>query len=155
MSEHQSLFPDLDCTNAFNKAAVEPAPRKNRARPFPVSIRVTADEKARLERDAGKMAVGNYIRHRLFDDEAQPRPKRYRAKQRKAAPDTAMVAKMLGTLGQSDMTKALFALLVAAERGDAHLPPEHLDRLNHACDKIDDMREMLIVALNMKAEAAQ
>ena len=48
----------------FNASAAQPCRRK---RPAPFSIRLTADERARLEQDAGETPLATYIKFRLFN----------------------------------------------------------------------------------------
>ena len=117
---------------------------------MPVSVRFTAEEKARLENDAADIALSEYIRRCVLADDAQERDIQHRKKKRSASVDTVMAAKLLGALGQSEMTQVLFALLLAAKAGELETLPDAADKLDIACEQIADMREMLIVALNVK-----
>ena len=50
-------------------------PKSEKRNPPPFSLRLTFEERARLERDAGDMPLGAYIRSRLFDQPAGDRRK--------------------------------------------------------------------------------
>lgn len=116
---------------------------------LPVSLRVTPEEKSLLQDAAGKQSVSSYIRDRVFGDDTADLPRR-RKRQRQAEPDVTLIAKLLGMLGQDDMTQALFVLLLAAKAGELEAMPDASDKLDTACNHIADMREMLILALNVK-----
>ena len=118
----------------------------------PVSIRVTAEEKTLLLKEAGDQSVASYIRNNLFGESAEARAKRYNRKTRNPDADMVMVGQLLGKLGQSEMTQALFALLLAAESGKAELPDSSLQNLDRACGQIEEMRDMLIIALGVKPQ---
>jgi len=45
-------------------------------KPTPFSLRLSFEERARLERDAAGMSLGAYIRERLFGEDAAPRKTR-------------------------------------------------------------------------------
>lgn len=47
--------------------------RQTPKRPSPLSVRLTDEERARLERDAGSMSLNAYIRERLFGEDVAPR----------------------------------------------------------------------------------
>jgi hypothetical protein len=53
-----------------------PAATQTSKKPTPFSLRLSFDERARLEQDASGMALGAYIRERLFGDDAAPRKTR-------------------------------------------------------------------------------
>jgi len=115
-----------------------------------VTVRFTDDEREKLQMLAGSMAISGYIRNRLFGDEEASRAKQYRKKRREPTVDATLVGQLLGKLGQSEMTQALFALLLAAESGKAELPDASLQNLDRACGQIEEMRDMLIIALGVK-----
>jgi hypothetical protein len=137
----QSLFSDSAC----------PVQEKEPEKPLlPVSIRVTAEEKEQLQKAAGALSMSAYIRHRLFGDGKTARPSRFLKKQRQPQIDSELVARLLGTLGASDMTKALFGLLLAAKAKELEVTPEISDRLEQACSQIEEMRDILVLALNVR-----
>lgn len=50
-----------------------PAATQTSKKPKPFSLRLSFDERARLEQDASGMALGAYIRERLFGENVAPR----------------------------------------------------------------------------------
>lgn len=136
----------------FGDAANAPARRPKRKLPPPLSIRFTTEERARLKRDAGKLSLSAYVRHKLFGDAVTLRKPRYRRKQRRPAMDSQTVARLLGTLGQSELATSMIALALAAQSGALPVTPELSEKLDAACDDIRDMRTALVVALGVKAE---
>jgi hypothetical protein len=71
----------------------KPPRRKSDKSTLPVSIRVTAEEKAQLQVMAGSLAISAYIRQKLFDDAAVvARAKRYQQKPRQPSIDHTEIA---------------------------------------------------------------
>lgn len=120
-------------------------PKKKRPAPFPV--RLSDDERAILEVRAGNRPLGAYIRESLLGD-AQTARKRTKAKPKA---DSALLAKVLGQLGQSDQVQCLFLLLVAAENDRVVMGAAERKALLEACDAVKDMRGVLISALGLKS----
>lgn len=76
-------------------ATASPVRRRRRLRPF--SLRLTFEERGRLEKDAGNMPLGAYIRSRLFDKPASDRrPRRYK----RPVKDDQALGQLLGVAGQ-------------------------------------------------------
>lgn len=141
---------------AFNSSAAnaqEQESKPDTEKPSRITIRFTANERAQLEAKAGNTALSAYIREQLFNDEAAASPRRRVKKPRSVEADITRVAQLLGSLGQSEMTQVLFGLLLAAEAGKAELPDEHLEHLHQACGHIEEMRDMLVVALGVKPQS--
>ena len=137
----------------FDDVANAPAHRPKRKLPPPLSIRLTTEERARLKRDAGRLSLSAYIRHKLFGDAITPRKPRYQRKQRRPVVDSQTVARLLGTLGQSELATSMIALALAAQSGALPVTPELSEKLDAACDDIRDMRTALVVALGVKPES--
>src|SRR3546814_1287972 len=66
-------------------------------RPAPFSLRLTFEQRAQLEQDAGGMSLAAYIQSRLFDSE-NPAPRR---RGKRPVQDYQALAQVLGNLGQS------------------------------------------------------
>lgn len=135
---------------AFKAAAGVPKVPRRRKRPPPFSIRFTDEERTRLEREAGRMALAAYIRHKLLGEDAADRRPQSRRKQRRPTIDHETVARLLGTLGQSELARSMIAIALAAQSGALPVTPELSDRLDTACDDIAEMRTALIAALGVK-----
>ena len=119
---------------------------------FPVSFRVSAEEKALLKKMAGCLAISAFVRQTLFGNNVEKRPKRYLKKQKTPQIDAQEVARLLGMFGQSEIARSMLALSLAAQSGSLPVTPELTGELHAACDDIHDMRTALIMALNIKAE---
>ena len=119
---------------------------------FPVSFRVTKEEKAWLKKDAGAMAVAHYIRKCLFGNYVSPRAQRYLTKQKTPKIDAQELALLLGMFGQSELARSMLALSMAAQAGDLDVTPEVSGKLERACDDIHDIKTILITALGVKPQ---
>lgn len=75
------------------------SPPKNDKLPKPFSLRLTFDERATLEKDAGSKPLGVYIRAKLFEDEEAPR--KVRTRTRKPVEDERPLGRLLGELGKA------------------------------------------------------
>ncbi|MEO1091756.1 MAG: plasmid mobilization relaxosome protein MobC [Pseudomonadota bacterium] len=127
---------------AFRKATKGPS-RKRRPVPPPFSLRLNADERARLERDAAGLPLGTHIKDKLFEDEARP------TRRRASAPvkDHAALAQVLGMLGAMRLANNLNQLAKAANIGTLPLTPEVEVDLTKACAAIFAIRAELMRAL--------
>lgn len=114
---------------AFNKAAS--------GRPATLTLRLSPEERARLERDAAGMPLSAYVRERVFGPDAKPRKIRGKA----PIKDHVKLAGVLRRLGQLNLTQ---------DFGCKDLPPEHYRDLQRACADIAAMRRDLLVALGMR-----
>ena len=84
----------------------------------PFSLRLSFDERAQLEAQAGNMALGAYIRERLLGDPA-PRKKR-----RNPVKDETALAQLLGELSRSNIANNLNQLAKAAHSGSLDVTPD-------------------------------
>lgn len=111
----------------------------------PFSLRLTFEERAKLEATADGMPLGAYIRAVLF---AQDLPA---ARRRGAHPvkDHAELARVLAVLGQSRLANNLNQLSKAVNTGSLPLTPEVEAELREACAGIQEMRGALIRALGL------
>ncbi|MGB0696264.1 MAG: hypothetical protein ACPGOY_11485 [Rhodospirillaceae bacterium] len=113
-------------------------------RPAPFSIRLSAEERAYLERKAGNRPLGGYIRKKLLGDHETPRKAA-----RLPAMDYVMLGQVLAMLGTSDLGKHLCLLAVAAERGALIVDDEVETELKSACADVRTMRGLLVSALGL------
>lgn len=113
----------------------------------PFSLRLTFEERAKLERDAAGMALGAYIRSRLLDPETVAPRKRgkFPVKDHKA------LAQLLGLLGQSRLANNVNQLARAANTGSLAVTPDTEEALMSATADINHMRQLLIQALDIDA----
>lgn len=132
----------------FQSAATIPK-RKRTGSPI-FKMRLTAEERARLERDAGDTPLATYIKFRLLNglpDLASLRPALPCGR---PATDTQLIAQLLAVLGQSHLANNLNQLAKAANMGTLEVRPETEQELLDACAAVKAMRQDLISALGLK-----
>ena len=117
----------------------------NRTRPAPLSLRLTPEDRQRLERDAAGVSLGSYIRWRLFDPDTPP--PRHRGK----APvkDHQALSSALAKLGQSRIANNLNQLAKLAHSGSLVLTPEIEADLREALHHVGEIRRHLVDALGL------
>lgn len=120
----------------FNKSAKVKAPP-------PFSLRLTFEERARLERDAAGMSLGAYIRAKLFGKDVLPR----RTRGQFPVKDKAALAKVLAVLGASRLSQNINQLARAVNIGAFPVTPETDAELRDACRAVTEMRDELLRAL--------
>ncbi|HST36340.1 MAG TPA: MobC family plasmid mobilization relaxosome protein [Allosphingosinicella sp.] len=114
----------------------------------PVSLRMTFEQKAQLERDAAGMSVAAYIRWRLFDPDSPPP----RTRGKFPVKDHKALTKLLALLGQSRIANNVNQLAKAANSGSLPLSPDTERVLQEAAADIAEMRRLLLEALNMEPD---
>jgi len=135
----------------FEKAAARPSPKKKRSPPF--SIRFSANELARLRRDAGALSLAAYIRLKLFCEEDSPPPRKtLTRKKHSPSAELAVLSQLLGVLGKSELAASMRDIAGAAKVGAMPVTPELERELYEACASIEQMRRDLIVALGVKPQ---
>lgn len=132
----------LNLGKELRVATQQDAPKKKKA-PAPFSIRLTFEERAKLEHAAAGMPLGAYIRQKLFDGELTPR----RVRGHKPIKDHADLARVLGALGQSRLSNNLNQIAKSANLGALPVTPELEEELSEACQSIRSMRSDLMRAL--------
>ncbi len=113
----------------------------------PFSMRFTVEERKRLDEMAGNQPLGSYIRDRLLGDQAEKR-----RKVKKPTVDSAMLALVLSELGQSRLASNINQLAKAANMGALDITPEIEKEIEQACQEIQTMKMLLIVALGIVPE---
>ena len=137
----------LSASAEFKKVSAKPAkPRPKRKRPYSLSVRLSDEERALLERKAGSRPLGAYVRQKVLGESEEKR----RKTRAKPSLDAALLGRLLGLLGKSDQVKCLFLLLAAAETEQMKLRTEERAALVDACANVRDVRELLIKALGLK-----
>lgn len=133
----------------FADAAAKPPKRKpKRRRPSSLSIRVSDEERAILERKAGKRSLGAYVREKALGDEQAPR----RKGATKPAIDSVLLGQVLGKLGKSEQVACLFLLLVAAEKNRVTMSEKDRAALHAACVDVREVRAAVMGALGLRGE---
>ncbi|MEE4209986.1 MAG: plasmid mobilization relaxosome protein MobC [Parvularcula sp.] len=112
----------------------------------PFSIRLTSEERARLEAQAGAQPLGRYMRNRLLESDASPRKA-----QSRPSVDSAKVAAALANLGQSRLASNLNQLAKAANIGTLPVTEDVAADLSAACRDVAIMRSALLEALGLSS----
>ena len=119
--------------------------RKKRTPPF--SLRLTFEQRARLEQEAAGSSLSAYIHERLFGAEA-PAARRKRGKT--PVKDQQAIAELLAKLGQSRLSSNLNQLARLANLGALPVTPDTETAIIEAADDIAAMRKLLIEALGLE-----
>jgi hypothetical protein len=107
----------------------------------PFSLRLSFQERARLQALADGEPLGSYIRDRLLSDA----PKR----RIMTVHDREALTRVLGMLGQSRLSSNLNQLAKAVNTGSLPVTPETERELRQAARDVMVMRRMLIDALGL------
>jgi len=119
--------------------------RKKRTPPF--SLRLTFEQRARLEQDAAGTSLSAYIHERLFGAGAPP-ARRKRGKS--PVKDQQAIAELLAKLGQSRLSSNLNQLARLANMGALPVTPETETAIIEAAEDVAAMRKLLIEALGLE-----
>ncbi|AUW58034.1 hypothetical protein C1T17_07870 [Sphingobium sp. SCG-1] len=111
-----------------------------------VSVRLTFEEKARLDQDAAGVTTSSYLRSRIFDSH-NPSPRR---RGKSPVKDHQLLAQLLGKLGESRLSSNLNQLARMANSGSLPVTPDTEAALISAAFEVKDIRRILLVALNLE-----
>jgi hypothetical protein len=120
---------------------------KNAVKTKPFAIRLTDDERAELNRRAGTMAIGTYIKSVLFVEN-----RGNRAKVRRPIDKHIDLAEVLAYLGSSRIGESLERLADATETGVLQFDPDAPAAIKRACADIIAMRLLLMKALGFQID---
>lgn len=131
-------------------AACAPSPeiggcKMNKPPLHPVSLRMTFEEKANLEKAAAGMSLAAYIRWRLFAPDMPPP----RTRGNFPVKDHKALAQLLALLGQSRLANNVNQLARAANTGSLPVTPDTEEALLTAVREVAKMRALLIQALDV------
>jgi hypothetical protein len=130
----------------FNQIARDEAAKPKYPPPF--SLRLTYQERARLDAERGDQSLGAYIRERLFGANAVPRKRRGNS----PIHDKQALGRVMGALGQSRLSANLNQLAKAVNTGSLPVTPETEAQLKDACREISEIRNALMQALGKMPE---
>jgi hypothetical protein len=114
----------------------------------PFSIRLTKEERQKLDQLAQGTSLAEYIRSRIFDGNAPA----HRTKGRFPVKDEQALSQILGMLGQSRIPNNINQLAKAANSGMLPVTPDTEKQLHEACYSVTWIRSQLIQALGLKAD---
>lgn len=140
-------------TQQFSEAELVATPTRSKRKvrsktPPPFSLRLTKDERAKLETAAGGMPLGPFIKAKLFDCDLSPR----RTRGQTPVKDHAALARALGLLGNLRLANNLNQLAKAANKGALPLTPEVEEELMATCAAVLAIRMELMKALGYESE---
>ncbi|MCK4945201.1 MAG: plasmid mobilization relaxosome protein MobC [Alphaproteobacteria bacterium] len=121
--------------------------RKNNKR-YPFTLKLTFEERAKLEYWAGGSPLAEYIRSRLFDSTV----KKLHTRNRHPVKDHKPLAKILAMLGQSRIANNLNQIAKAVNSGSMIIPDETEKIIQDACKAVLEMRDALFKALGLNVE---
>ncbi|MDF2365644.1 hypothetical protein [Sneathiella sp.] len=134
----------MTSSREFNRIAAG----KTAKYPPPFSLRLTYEERARLECDAAGRTLSAYIREKLFGDTVSRR----RVKGRNPIKDHEALGRVLGALGGSRLSSNLNQLAKAVNSGSLPVTPDTEKDLQEACKAIEAIRIDLMRALGNRPE---
>jgi hypothetical protein len=143
----------LNLTAIFSPAAgacEQPKPKTGQKAPPPFSLRLTFEERCQLERDAGGMSLGAYIRQRLFDEKAKPR----KSRNNRPVKDHQSLAVVLSALGDSRIASNLNQIARSANMGTIEVNPAMEQELDEACQHVRHIRFMLMRSLGLMEQSS-
>ena len=117
----------------------------------PFSLRLTFEERARLEELAGTEPLGSYIKRKVFDGKGAG-TKRARSRKRRPIKDERRLAQVLAMLGQSRIANNLNQLAKAANLGTLPMMPDTERDIRRACADVALMRRELLRALGHRTD---
>lgn len=144
----------MSLSGAFDtQAAAPPHPKRKRSKrdkpPSPFSLRLNAEERARLAAEAAGAPLGTYLRAKLLNE---PVPARVR-KSGISIADRRALAQLIALLGRSRVFSNLNQLAHAANTGSLPVTPETEAALAQALADLHQIRALLLAGLGLKPEA--
>lgn len=118
----------------------------------PFSLRLTFEERARLEELAGSEPLGSYIKRKVFNGKGAG-SRRARSRKRRPIKDEKKLAQVLAILGQSRIANNLNQLAKAANIGTLPMMPDTERDIRRACADVALMRRELLRALGHRTDS--
>jgi len=117
-------------------------------RPPPFSLRLSFEERAKLESRAGAMPLASYMKSVLLEEDAPT----YRQRRKPAEADQKLLAEVLACLGSTRLANNLNQLAKAANSGALYCDQDTKSELNRARDDVRAMRLLLMEALGLEVK---
>jgi len=124
----------------FNDASQVKKARKPKAKPF--CIRLTDDERAELEKQAGKLPLGTFARKQLLGSKAVPRKKHSRVRHPKVSDKN--LALVMALFGDQRISSNLNQLARHANMGTMDFDDYTLEQIQEACAAMIAVRNYLL-----------
>ncbi|WP_380996985.1 plasmid mobilization relaxosome protein MobC [Sedimentitalea sp. HM32M-2] len=136
-------------TSDRNNRGLGTSQRSKKQPPF--SLRLTFEERARLEELAGNEPLGSYFKRKVFDGKGAGL-RRARSRTRRPIKDEQRLAQVLAMLGQSRIANNLNQLAKAANLGTLPMMPDTERDIRRACADVALMRRELLRALGHRTD---
>lgn len=117
----------------------------------PFTVRLSDNERSDLERRAGAMPLGAYVKCVLFADGDKQEHRGSRA----PVQDRAAMANLLARMGASRTAEWLAMLAHAAESGSLAVDAETTAKLHQACHDVLVVRLLLMQALGFQVDDSE
>ena len=109
---------------------------------IPFSMRLSVEERARLDSLAGDMTAAAYVRSRLFDTPS-PRSRKIR----RFDVNQSLLKKLVRQLGRQHISSSLHRIMNAIDEGDLELDDELDVELRALCSDLRQLRRTIRKAL--------
>lgn len=129
--------------------SLQPMPNDRPKRPPPFCLRLTGEERARLEHDAAGMPLGAYIKWRVFDPDNPPPKSRGKFPVR----DHEALGRILALLGISRIANNLNQLAKAANSGSLVADDTTKAMIEEAVGYLRTIRDLLMRALGIRSKS--
>ena len=136
----------VEANAAFNGATAKAKPTEQpgaRRSISPLTLRLTPEERARLEELAAGMTLSTYVRACVFGEEAKRRKRR----SKNAVADKKAIAEALALLGQSRIANNLNQLAYHANIGALEITGKEREQIEEAYAHVVALRALLVTAL--------
>jgi hypothetical protein len=117
-------------------------------REAPFSLRLTFEERTKLERNAGTMPIASYIKSLLFAEDA---PK-YQTRSKEPVKDHQALAQVLACLGASRLSSNLNQLAHATHIATFYFDDDTKAAIKGACNDVRIIRQLLMTALGLQTD---
>ncbi len=125
-------------------------PRNSHSKTRPVSVRLTEQERALLERVAAKQSLSSFMRECALMQAGQaPKP---RKEQQRPTEQKVQLAQILALLGASDIFRSMSTFAKLSEQGALPLSEETESQIQNACSNIKQIKTLLMRALRVKED---
>lgn len=128
----------------FSATTTMPSHQRGKASPR-ITLRLTAEEDAKLRQLCEGMTVNAYVRQRLFGDGVARRKRRSHV----PVQDQQVLAQVIGLLGETRIANNLNQLAYHANTGTLLIDEQATDQINEAYDHVCFMRDALVEALGL------
>lgn len=133
-------------TDAPENPNISDASSPKKSSPF--SLRLSFEERARLEREAGNLPLGAYIKLKALSGAPVPA---YQTRSSRAVRDPEALGQLLALLGKARLANNLNQLAHAANTGSLPVTPDTLSAIRDACAEVAFMRQELLRALGLRS----